>query len=528
MCPFRKVKDGSPLHGKMELLLEFAPDAVLVVDAAGRILLANAQCERLFGYRRDALLGQAVEILVPDEDHDRHRKHRNGFEEKPGIRPMGAGVDLYGQRQDGGRFPVEISLSPLETEGEGGCVTAIIRDVSERKRAEGENQRLNAVLKQRIEKQSETLREVASRTDQYLDVVGVAVVVIERDHRVALINKKGCEILGYQQDEVIGKNWFDHFIPERMRETVEAEFEAMISGKAPLIEYDQNPVLTQDKKERLIAWHNTVLRDETGQRYATLSSGEDITEKTVLEQKVRQAEKMAAVGQFASCLAHEIGSPLSVISGRAEFALRKMPTDDPLRDHLEPIVGQINRITKIIQQLLNFTRPKPPKLRALQLGRIFRDTLLLFEHQFETRGIKAKIQVSEDLPDIVADRDQVQQVFLNLMINAIHAMPQGGNLILRAAIEGRSQNPVEGPFFKIDVVDTGIGIPPEKFQKIFDPFYSTKEPGEGTGLGLTICENIVRDHGGWMAVSSRIGEGAVISVFLPLHPPPAEGSEDHG
>ncbi len=527
MSPFQKVKDGSPLYGKLELLLEFAPDAVLVIDKGGRILLANAQCEHLFEYDRDDLLGRSVEILVPDEFRNQHRSHRKAYDEKPATRLMGAGLDLYGQRKDGGRFPVEISLSPLETE-EGPCVTAIIRDISERKHAENEIQRLNRELEQRVITQSAMIDRTTARSEQYLQVVGVAVVVIDREQHVVLMNKKGCEILGYAEDDIVGKNWFDHFIPDRMRHEVKAGFKDLISGTVTPLEFHENPVLTKDGHERLIAWHNTVLRDETGQIYATLSSGEDVTEKNVLEQKVRQSEKMAAVGQLASCLAHEIGSPLSVISGRAEFAQRKMAAEDPMRNHLAPIVTQINRITKIIQQLLRFTRPKPPKLRPLALGSLLRDTLILFEHQFEAQGIKVHFVGTDRLPKITADQDQIQQVFFNLIVNAVQAMPQGGALTLRTQAQVCSRENVEATYLKIEVVDTGIGIPPEKIEKIFDPFYSTKGPGEGTGLGLNICENIVKEHGGWMEVRSHIGVGTSISVYIPLRSPPAEVSEDHG
>lgn len=513
-------KQGSHLEGKFELLLELAPDAVVVVDQEGKIRLLNARTEEMFAYHRDELIGKSVDILVPETLRDQHVKHREGFTREPTARPMVAGLDLTGRKKDGSTFPVEVSLSPLETE-EGVFVTSIIRDVTERKRAEEEVQRLNIELEQRIDRRTAELKQLRDRAEGYLDVAGVAIVVIDKDQRVTLINKKGCEILGYSQDEIIGKNWFNHFIPMRLRGELKTVFNKIMSEEVVPVEYFQNPVLTKENSERLIAWHNAVLRDEDGKISATLSSGEDITEKALLEQKVQHAEKLAVVGQLTTGLAHEIGTPLSVISGRAEYVLRKMSQDDPLRDNLKRIIGQIERITKIVQQLLSFTRPKQPEIKAVDLSRLLKETFLLFEHQFMEQEISAVINCPDHLPKTMADPDQMQQVFLNLIVNAVQAMPKGGRLTFDVGptvLRNHRDDSMGDGYIKIAIADTGTGISSENLKKIFHPFYSTKESGKGTGLGLNISESIVNSHGGRIDVKSKVGQGTVFTIFLPIKP----------
>ncbi len=281
----------------------------------------------------------------------------------------------------------------------------------------------------------------------------------------------------------------------------------------------------------MIAWHNTVLRDENGSIYATLSSGSDITEKISLEQQVRQAEKLAAIGQLTSGLAHEIGTPLNVIMGRAEFMLRKMSAEDPLRQNLESIIAQIERITRIVQQLLSFSRPKPLQVEPVQLIPLLQGILSFLEYHIQGQDIKATLDCEQNLPEILADRDQIQQVFFNIILNAIQAMDQGGSLTIRVSqtiVREKRVDPVKDQYLKIEVADTGSGIPQDKLSKVFDPFFSTKEVGKGSGLGLTVSYELVKRHGGWIDVKSRVGEGSVFTVYLPLRSLQAKGLDIRG
>lgn len=516
-------KRGQEQHGseaKLWGFLESAPDAIVIADRKGQIVLVNAQTEKMFGYQRDELIGEPVEILVPERFRKVHAEHRTRYLSEPSTRPMGAALDLVGRCKDGREFPVEISLSPMETE-EGLLITSAIRDITERKRAEEEIRKLNQELEQRVIERTAELREEKNKAQKYLDVAGVIFTVIGADQKVILINKKGCEVLEYEENEIIGKNWFDLFLPQSVREQVKAVFVKLMAGEIEPVEYFQNPVLTKTGEERIIAWHNAVLRDEDGKIYAALGSGEDITEKLMLEQQIRQAEKLAAIGQLTSGLAHEIGTPLNVITGRAEYMLRKMSPEDPLRGNLERIILQIERITKIVNQLLSFTRTKPLEIKPLRLASMLQEVLSFFDHQMEQHGITKALDCSETLPEILADSDQIQQVCFNIVLNAIQAMPQGGKLTIhvsRTVPRHDREDLIKDQYIKIEIADTGIGISPEHLSRVFDPFFTTKEAGKGTGLGLAVSYSIARNHGGWISVKSQVGEGSAFCLYLPVKP----------
>jgi len=210
---------------------------------------------------------------------------------------------------------------------------------------------------------------------------------------------------------------------------------------------------------------------------------------------------------------------LNVIAGRAEYMLRKMPPEIPLRENLERIIHQIERITRIVKQVLTFARPKPLETRNLRLPTILKEVLSLFEHQLVEHRITASLDCSDSLPEIMGDPDQIQQVLFNLILNAIQAMPQGGNLTIcteQTTRRSGREDLVEDQHIKIAIADTGIGIPREHLPRLFEPYFTTKEAGKGTGLGLAVSYSIVRKHGGWIAVDSRVGDGTVFSVYLPL------------
>jgi signal transduction histidine kinase len=314
-----------------------------------------------------------------------------------------------------------------------------------------------------------------------------------------------------------------------MREEIRTVFKKVMKGGLRSDEYFENPVLTKTGEERVILWHNILLKNELGEVYSCLSSGLDITEKLQLEHQIRRAEKLAAVGQLVSGLAHEIGTPLGVIGGRAEYMLRKIPQEDPIRENLTRIITQIDRITKIVNQLLSFARKKPPEVRSVRLVPILQDVLSLLEHQTQKQGISISLDFFETLPEALVDPDQIQQVFLNLILNAIQSMPQGGSLKVRLSqtIPRRDrEDPLQDHYLKIQFSDTGFGIPEENLNRIFDPFFTTKDVGKGTGLGLTTSFNIVKNHGGWIDVRSRIQEGSIFCIYLPFDS--SQGEPVHG
>lgn len=237
--------------------------------------------------------------------------------------------------------------------------------------------------------------------------------------------------------------------------------------------------------------------------------------KLELERSLRQSEKLATVGQLTSGLAHEIGTPLNIISGRTELIKRKLE-DKEIQKNLDIVLHQAENITKIIQQLLGFVRKKKPEQKALNINSILENTLDLLDHQIQKQGLKVVKDLRENLSPVVGDPDQLQQVFLNLILNAIQSMPEGGTLRLSASSKRISKEGLEdspGQYTEICVEDTGPGMERDVIQHIFNPFFTTKDTG--TGLGLMVTQGIIQDHEGWIDVESEVGKGSVFKVYLP-------------
>jgi len=234
------------------------------------------------------------------------------------------------------------------------------------------------------------------------------------------------------------------------------------------------------------------------------------------------------VGRLASEVAHEIGTPLNVISGRAEMIQKGLQALQALTPDVDTILRQIERISGIMRQLLEYARPRRPAIRPVAAGPIFTRTVELLEPVARQRQVRVQVQVAEGLPPVLADPDQLQQVLLNLVTNALDATPPGG-LIVVSAREGTPEDEdprprltrgrAEGLHLVVGVVDTGGGMTVEQLEQVFEPFFSTKERKGGTGLGLPIVEDIVRSHGGAIEVQSAEGAGTTVLLRWPIAPP---------
>lgn len=257
--------------------------------------------------------------------------------------------------------------------------------------------------------------------------------------------------------------------------------------------------------------------DQERQRSEQLVRMQEHIKRHELERQVQQAEKLAGLGQLTAGLAHEIGTPLNIISGNAEYILRHLGDDDPHRTELRGITRETERIAAMIRRLLDFARPKPLKTEPLDLNELLRDTAAVLARQAQRANVETRLDLSERLPQVAGDRGQLEQVFINLGLNATQAMPQGGTLTIttrrsrRRTATGRSE-----PLVAVAFHDTGGGIRRKDLRQVFKPFFSTKAAAEGTGLGLAVSQRIVEDHGGDIRVTSRVGHGATFTVRLPI------------
>jgi signal transduction histidine kinase len=230
-----------------------------------------------------------------------------------------------------------------------------------------------------------------------------------------------------------------------------------------------------------------------------------------LEKHLRRAQTLTVAGKLTSALAHEVGTPLNVISGRAEMALRALSPEHPAHADLTTIATQAERISGIIRTLLDSVRGQKPEVQRVALDALLPQLAALLGHDARRRRVALEAEVPPDLPRVAADPGQIQQVVLNLLVNALDATPAGGRVRLTAGPAQRDGR--HG--IAISVSDTGSGIAPAVRDRIFEPFFTTKPPGEGTGLGLSISRDIVREHGGRLTVESPEGLGATFTVWLP-------------
>ncbi|MEK7871407.1 MAG: ATP-binding protein, partial [Nitrospirota bacterium] len=262
-----------------------------------------------------------------------------------------------------------------------------------------------------------------------------------------------------------------------------------------------------------------VLKDSNEQLGGAVLVIEDISEIVSLEKQLIQAEKLATIGHLASGLAHEIGTPLNVIHGRAEYMMQRVRQEDPLKKNLEKIISQIDRITKIVRQLLNYARVKQPNCQSTDASSLILEVLGLVDYQLENHKISTVLQLDDNLLPIFADPDQLQQVILNIYLNAIDAMSvRGGTLTIttKGGVDKKNAYPHTTDHIIIIISDTGHGISREHIKQIFNPFFSLKASGEGTGMGLAVSHNIIQRHNGLIDAESELGKGSTFTIYLPL------------
>jgi signal transduction histidine kinase len=285
------------------------------------------------------------------------------------------------------------------------------------------------------------------------------------------------------------------------------------------------PARTDDELGNLAREFNTMCERLEDARKTLIANEE---ERRRIEASLRNAERLASVGRLAAGLAHEIGTPLGVIVGRAESLRRKLAGNERAQRSLEIITGQIERIATTVKGMLDYSRARDLNTAPTSLPDVLGKVIEFLEDRFQSGSIEVQTQFVRDMPLVPADADRLYEVFLNLTVNAIDAMPGGGKLAVRVRTEDRSRPGRPGPlrpYAAVSFEDAGCGISPKDLERIFDPFFTTKEVGKGTGLGLSISYGIVQEHGGWIEAESTVGAGTRITVLLPLEPSPKGAME---
>ena len=493
-------------------LLEAVPDAIVAVNQDGVIVQVNSQTEVLFGYTRGELIGQRVEILVPERQRQQHQHHRGRFGEQPKVRRMGAGLDLYGRRRDGTEFPVEISLSPVFT-GDRMLVLSAIRYLTDRKRIEDQLHRAHMELTQRRERQ---LRDSENRLSLIVDSSQDAIIGKNLDGIITSWNKGAERMYGYTASEIIGKS-ISTLAPKDRTDEIPAILDKIRRGEN--IEYFESVRVTKAGQHLNVSISVSPIHDADGNVVGASAIARNITSQKRTEEQLQQAQRMEAVGRLAGGVAHDFNNILGIIVACSELLRNRIDVDS--LDYVENIRKAADRGAALTRQLLSFSRRQPVHPRLLDLNERLSEVVKLLR---PLMGDDVEINIIPRSPSAIveADPSQIDQIILNLAVNARDAMPKGGKLIIETALQEfdesfarRHQPLAAGKYVMVSISDNGAGMDKETVARIFEPFFTTKEAGKGTGLGLSTVYGIVKQSGGSIWVYSEPGRGTTFKIYLP-------------
>lgn len=478
-------------------ILHSALDCIMTFDEDGRIAEFNPAAEQTFGYRQEEVLGKPiVEMILPEAVRGREPRTLGLYPSADGTDAMlGKRLELTVMRSDGTEFPAEIAISRISTSGKP-LYTAYLRDLSERKAAERITSELAAV--------------VENSND--------AVIACTLEGVIRSWNQGAERLFDYSAEEAVGRPLEMLFPPDRLDEFPQT-LTAVRRGES-LANYETIR-LRKDGKKVTVSLTDSPIRGEDGAITGLSSIARDTTERKRLEEELLQSQKMDAVGRLAGGIAHDFNNILTAILGYSDLLIGQIDAKHWMFKHLSEIRKAADFAASLTHQLLAFSRRQPLYLRVFCMNESVRSLQKMLQRVIGEH-IQVKTELAAEVGRVKADPGQLEQVLLNLCVNARDAMTQGGTITIATAdvtyfledFFSPNEMPA-GEYVKLSVGDTGVGIPPEVIKHIFEPFFTTKEKGQGTGLGLATCYGIIKQTGGYISVESAVGVGTTFSIYLP-------------
>lgn len=500
-----KTEGGTPkagMTGEENFLLSASVNslnsAVTITDMNRNIIYINQAHVRTFGYKPEELMGKKSEILYPQDDP-------SGVSSKiyEALLMVGWEGERLSLRKDGSAFPTYEKTSAIKDKnGRQIGIVSVIDDITARKRLQ------------------QALKESEERYRTFVETAKSAIIAVDGEGKIILFNPAAENIFAYSKEEIINKE-FSCLFPERYKDIYKAE---LIRGTANGVQgltdsASELTGLSKNGEEFPIDVSFSSCRVEG--RLILTAIIFDITERKNLEEQVLQSAKLAAVGELISGVTHEVNNPLAVVIGYSEMLMSEEDISEESREAVKSIHSEAERAKKVIQNLLSFARKHSPEKEIIQINEILERTLGLTDYELRKHSIEVTREFDPDLPDTVGDPNQLQQVFLNLIINSQHAMaemPETRQLTVRTRIKEKqsADNTGTAPVIEISFRDNGPGIPEKIIKKIFDPFYTTKPKDKGTGLGLSVSFGIIKEHGGEIHAKPNDDKGVTFFIDLPI------------
>lgn len=476
-------------------LIENANDLIFMLDSNGKINFVNRQLTRSTQYQAgdwldhflvdivipqdQALVEEAISICARGEPHQFQMR----------IRDLDDSIRYF-----------SANLNPLWEGRKVSGIVGIARDVTEKYQLESR------------------LANLESFTESIIKSMGSGLITVDQNRRITFFNSAAEEILGYSSDDVMNK-LIDEIFPDGESQTLlpDGDHHAMFSQEMEITHAKGNKVH--------IGFSYSPWLDSANNFLGSIITFRDISETKRMQIEMIRMDRLASLGVLAAGIAHEIRNPLAGIKTMAQSLEEEVSETDPHREYLQRIIRQVNRLDELLKAFFSYARPRPPMKKLHQIPDIVHEVSVLLGKRLASHSVTFEEHYAKDLKPVLVDLNQIQQVFLNLIINALEAMPEGGKLRISAQnVEARSirmdrrgrsyRSPEKkSPFIEISIEDTGIGILPEHLNTIFDPFFTTKP--QGTGLGLSIVYRIIEEHGGEITVTSRPGKGSEFKILLP-------------
>ena len=530
-------RDYLEARDRYEKLLESAPDALLYVDREGRIVLHNAQVERVFGYGRDELAGRQIEVLIPERFRGGHLAHLREYFGNPHARSMGSGLAIYGLKKDGTEFPADISLSPVES---GGNILAIaaVRDITEIRKTEKQIERnyliqsvISSILKIALEpvpieeQMDRVLDLILTIPDLALESKGY-IYLVEDEPQVLVLKAPKNRPEGNQPCERVA---FGKCLCGLAASTCMPVFADCVDERHEIVYRDDFPhghyCVPIVSGGRALGVVTLFLREghrRLGDEEIFLTAAADTLagviersladrERQHLREQLSEAEKYSALGRVTASIADGMRNPLTSVGGFARRLQRKLPEGVPEREYAESIVAEVDRLEKILKNVITLSRGGNLLRTRVGLADVAEAVVKAHEERCRDQSIGV-VRSYEEVPVVAADRRLAEEAIGHLLANAVEAMPHGGRLTV-----GVSAETVRGlRYVALKIADTGEGIPEERQKLVMEPFYTTKIAPKGTGLGLPIVKKIMEDHGGFLRIESARGEGTSAALYFPV------------